>query len=70
MDIVFDVETLIRMAMELSFGLSIKLYVENGRISWRDFREDYLFWLPAESSQTNAAADPQKYPVTPMEAVA
>lgn len=37
---------LVRMAGELSLGIGIKLFCDNGRIHWRDFVNDFLFWVP------------------------
>jgi hypothetical protein len=38
--------TLLEISLELSFGVCIKLFCENGRVHWKDFANDYLFWLP------------------------
>ena len=40
------VEHVFRMSMELSLGICIKLFCDNGRIHWRDFANDLLFWIP------------------------
>jgi len=37
---------LTKIAVELSLGFCIKLFIENGRIHPADFVNDYLFWLP------------------------
>lgn len=37
---------ILRMGMELTLGVCIKLFCDNGRIHWRDFANDFLFWLP------------------------
>ena len=42
----FTFESVLRMSMELSLGISIKLFCDNGRIHWRDFANDLLFWIP------------------------
>lgn len=49
MEITF--EHTLRMMLELSLGISIKLMCENGRIHWRDFVNDLLFWLPGVRQQ-------------------
>jgi hypothetical protein len=35
-----------KMSLELMLGICIKLFCDNGRIHWRDFVNDFLFWLP------------------------
>jgi hypothetical protein len=42
----FTVETILKMALDLGLGISIKLLCDNGRIHWRDLVNDFLFWLP------------------------
>ena len=42
----FTITSVLRMCMELSLGISIKLFCDNGRIHWRDFANDLLFWIP------------------------
>ena len=42
----FTISTVLRMSMELSLGICIKLFCDNGRIHWRDFANDLLFWVP------------------------
>lgn len=44
-------ESVVRMSLELSLGISIKLFCDNGRIHWRDFVNDMLFWLPGVRRQ-------------------
>lgn len=34
------------MSLELSLGICIKLFCDNGRIHYRDFMNDFLFWVP------------------------
>lgn len=41
----------LRMTMELTLGISIKLFCDNGRIHWRDFVNDFLFWVPGVVAQ-------------------
>jgi hypothetical protein len=41
--------TLLEISVELSLGVCIKLFCDNGRIHWRDFVNDYLFWLPGHA---------------------
>lgn len=38
--------TLLKIALELTLGVCMKLFCDNGRIAWADFRNDFLFWLP------------------------
>lgn len=38
--------TVVRMSIEISLGLGIKLLCDNGRIHWKDLANDFLFWLP------------------------
>jgi hypothetical protein len=40
------VDHLFHMACELTLGICIKLFIDNGRIHWRDFVNDALFWVP------------------------
>ena len=42
---------LLKMALELTLGICIKLFCDNGRIHWRDFVNDFLFWLPGRRQQ-------------------
>ncbi|MEZ4239149.1 MAG: hypothetical protein R3F59_23950 [Myxococcota bacterium] len=42
----FTFEHLLRMAVELSAGVCLKLFCDNGRVHWRDFANDFLFFLP------------------------
>lgn len=42
----FTISGVLRMSMELSLGICIKLFCDNGRIHWRDFANDLLFWIP------------------------
>lgn len=42
----FSVEHLPSMGLELTLGICIKLFCDNGRIHWRDFVTDCLFWVP------------------------
>ena len=44
-------ESVVRMSLELSLGICIKLFCDNGRIHWRDFLNDMLFWLPGVRRQ-------------------
>lgn len=46
-------EHLLRMSIELGLGVCIKLFCDNGRIHWRDFVNDFLFWVPGVVPQTN-----------------
>ncbi|MEQ1569421.1 MAG: hypothetical protein ABMA64_27540 [Myxococcota bacterium] len=36
----------LKMSLELTLGICIKLFCDNGRIHWRDFVNDFLFWVP------------------------
>ncbi|MEQ1502739.1 MAG: hypothetical protein ABMB14_10945, partial [Myxococcota bacterium] len=47
----FTGEHLLRMGLELTLGLCIKLFLDNGRIHYRDFLNDFLFWLPGMQPQ-------------------
>jgi hypothetical protein len=47
----FTVEHVLRMGLELTLGVCIKLFCDNGRIHWRDFVNDALFWLPGFQQQ-------------------
>jgi len=38
--------TVLEVVLELTLGVGIKLFCDNGRIHWRDFANDVLFWLP------------------------
>lgn len=51
MTITFSAATVAKMAFELALGMSIKLFIENGRLSWADFQNDYLFWMPGVDAQ-------------------
>ena len=42
----FGFETVVRMSLELSLGVCIKLFCDNGRIHWRDLLNDLFFWVP------------------------
>lgn len=42
----FTLESVARMSLELSLGVCIKLFCDNGRIHYRDFINDFLFWVP------------------------
>lgn len=37
---------IMRMMLELFLGVCLKLFCDNGRISWKDLRNDLFFWLP------------------------
>jgi hypothetical protein len=39
--------TVLEIALELTLGVCIKLFCDNGRIHWRDLANDFLFWVPA-----------------------
>jgi len=45
-----EIDTLLRMSLELSLGILMKLFCDNGRIHWRDFVNDFLFWAPGVQS--------------------
>ena len=45
-----ELETLLRMSAELGLGICFKLYCDNGRIHYRDFMNDFLFWVPGVES--------------------
>ena len=51
MSITFSAATIAGMAFELALGMSFKLYVENGRISWDDLKNGYLSWIPGVKAQ-------------------
>jgi len=67
-------ETLARMAIELGLGICFKLYCDNGRIHYRDFVNDFLFWVPGVESfdgtgleRQCAAAFPAPNPTSEVE---
>jgi len=45
-----------KMTVELVLGICIKLFIENGRIHWSDFVNDFLFWLPMVDQQDGGGA--------------
>ena len=70
MDIVFDAETVMRMALEISVGLCIKLYVENGRVEWRDFKASYLFWWPSNGETSGASEESEQIKLDTRDVIA
>lgn len=48
----FDAFEILRMGGELAVGISIKLFCDNGRVHWRDFVNDFLFWVPGVKTRT------------------
>lgn len=48
---VLEIESLARIACELSLAIGIKLFCDNGRIHYRDFVNDFLFWVPGVDSR-------------------
>ena len=46
MEEILTVHGIAKMALELSLGVCIKLFCDNGRIHWRDFVNDFLGLLP------------------------
>ncbi len=43
---ILTVGSVAKMALELTLGICIKLFCDHGRIHWRDFVNDLLFWVP------------------------
>lgn len=43
--------SLIKMLLEFVLGLTVKLFIENGRVSREDILNDYLFWVPGMVSR-------------------
>ena len=52
----FTAATVVKIALEFMLGVCIKLFIENGRVHWRDFVNDFLFWLPMVSAQDGDGA--------------
>lgn len=46
-----DAWELTRMAGELSLGITIKLFCDNGRVHWRDLVNDLFFWVPGVTAR-------------------
>lgn len=47
---IFTAATAIKVTTELVLGICIKLLIDNGRIHYADFVNDFLFWLPGVES--------------------
>jgi len=43
--------TILKIGLEITLGLCMKLFIENGRIHPADFMNDYLFWLPGVEAE-------------------
>lgn len=43
----------LKMTLELTLGIGIKLFCDNGRIHYADFVNDFLFWLPGVNRRPN-----------------
>jgi hypothetical protein len=43
--------TVLEVVLELTLGVCIKLFCDNGRIHWRDLVNDFLFWVPGLARQ-------------------
>jgi hypothetical protein len=65
-----EIETLFRMSLELSLGIMMKLFCDNGRVHWRDFVNDFLFWVPGVQSFDATGLDRQVAAANPQPAVA
>ena len=49
-----EIETLFevaRVCLELTLGVCLKLFCDNGRIAWADVQNDFLFWMPGVERQ-------------------
>ena len=42
----FTADHILRMSIELSLGICLKLFCDNGRLHWRDFVNDFVLGLP------------------------
>jgi hypothetical protein len=45
------IEHALWMGLDLTLGICLKLMCDNGRIHWRDFVNDTLFWVPGLQQQ-------------------
>lgn len=45
--------TILKIAFELTLGICMKMFCDNGRIHYSDFVNDFLFWLPGVEAQDN-----------------
>jgi hypothetical protein len=45
------VEHALWMGVDLTLGVCLKLMCDNGRVHWRDFVNDTLFWVPGVQQQ-------------------
>lgn len=43
---IFTTTTLLKIMLELTLGVCMKLFCDNGRIHYADFVNDFLFWVP------------------------
>lgn len=43
--------TIFKIALELTLGVCMKLFCDNGRIHYKDFINDFLFWVPGVESE-------------------
>lgn len=41
----------LKIALELTLGVCMKLWCDNGRVHYRDFVNDFLFWVPGVDAQ-------------------
>ena len=47
----FTAGTIFKIVLELTLGVCMKLFCDNGRIHYRDFINDFLFWVPGVEQQ-------------------
>lgn len=41
----------LEIALELTLGFGMKLFIENGRVHWHDLVNDFFFWVPGVEAQ-------------------
>lgn len=56
---IFTASTFAKIGVELTLGICIKLFCDNGRIHYSDFVNDFLFWLPGVTSEPGDGLDRQ-----------
>jgi hypothetical protein len=64
-----EFETLARISVELTLAICIKLFCDNGRVHYRDFVNDFLFWLPGVEAEDGTGLERQVAAAHPVPVV-
>ena len=47
----FTTATIAKIVVELFLGVCMKLFCDNGRVHYKDFINDFLFWVPGVEAE-------------------